>query len=61
MTVRQLIDKLKEFPEDLPIATWGDINWKSKDDPNFIKVTKETWTHQSYPYDKDDFDYINLE
>ena len=55
------MDKLKEFPEDLPIATWGDINWKSKDDPNFIKVTKETWTHQNYPYDKDNFDYINLE
>lgn len=61
MIVKQLIDKLKEFLKDLPIATWGYIDWKSKDDPNLIKVTEETWTHQNYPYDKDDFDYINLE
>lgn len=61
MTVKQLINELKKFPQDLPVTTWSDINWKSRDDPHHVSVTKKTWTHSNYPYDKDDFDYIDLE
>ena len=61
MTVKQLINELKKFPQDLPVATWGDIDWKSKEDPHYIKVTQKTWTHSNYPYDKDDFDFVSLE
>lgn len=60
MTVKQLIDKLNEFPQDMPVATWGDIDWKSKDDPNFVEVCRKTWTHNNYPYNKEPFDYIDV-
>ncbi len=61
MIVKQLIDKLKEFPEDMPVAIMYDMSYKQKDDPDDIKVIKRTWTHQNCPYDKDDFDFVNLE
>lgn len=41
MTVKQLINELKKFPQDLPVTTWSDIDWKSRDDPHHISVTKK--------------------
>ena len=61
MTVKQLIEELKKYPEDLPVATIYDIDHTTKDDPNWIRVTEQTWTQSNYPYDKPDFTYINLE
>lgn len=61
MTVKQLIDKLLKFPEDMPVATVNDINPEDIDDPEFIKVKICTWEHNNYPYNKPSFDYVNLE
>lgn len=61
MTVKQLIDKLLEFPQDMPVATIYDINPEDVDDPDWIKVNICTWEHQNYPYNKPSFDYVNLE
>ena len=61
MTVKQLIEKLKTFPEDMPVATVNDINPSDVDDPNFISVAIKTWEHNNYPYNKPSFDYVNLE
>ena len=61
MTVKQLIEKLKEFPENMPVATFNAIKPKDIDDPEWIKVSIATWVHSNYPYDKPDFDYVNLE
>ena len=61
MTVKQLIEKLKEFPENMPGATLNDINPEDRDDPEWIKVSIATWVHSNYPYNKPDFDYVNLE
>ena len=55
MTVKQLIDKLKEFPEDLPVATWDFIEESDMDDPNFIKVETQL------SFTKIPFTYVNLE
>lgn len=46
MTVKKLIDKLKEFPEDLEVmgADYMDIE----------HVYERTWTHTNYPYNKPD-------
>ena len=60
MTVKQLKQELDKFPNDMPVATWNDISYKSKDDPEWIKVTKCVWEHTNYPYDKPDFEYVNL-
>ena len=60
MTVERLIKKLSEFPNNMPVATFNDISWKSKDDPEWIQVTKCTWEHTNYPYDQPNFDYVNL-
>ena len=61
MTVQQLIEKLKQLPQDSYIAILNDIGWRSKDNPDNIKIKKYTWTHDNYPYDKPDFEYYNLE
>ena len=33
MTVKQLIEKLREFPKNMPVATINDINPEDVDDP----------------------------
>ena len=60
MTVKQLIEKLREFPDDMPVATWGDFDPCDINDPEFIKVEKAVWIHSNYPYDKSDCEYLNL-
>lgn len=46
MTVKELIDKLKQFPEDMEVmdTMYYDIE----------SVYENTWTHTNYPYDKPD-------
>jgi hypothetical protein len=61
MTVKQLIEELQKFPEDMPVAILNMIDWKSKDGPDDLKVKQTTWEHTNYPYDKPDFHYINIE
>ena len=61
MTVAQLIDKLKELPPNDYVATYNDIGWHDKDDPDQINIKKYTWVHGNWPYDKPDFEYWNLE
>ena len=43
MTVKQLIENLQEFPEDMPVATCFAINPEDIDNPNFIEVNVCTW------------------
>ena len=61
MTVKQLIDKLQEFPDDMPVATINVINLGDIDDPDFIQVKIYTWEHSNFPYNKPSFGYVNLE
>ena len=61
MTVKQLIEELNKFPEDMPVTIMNDINPEDVDDPHWLSVEKWTWTHDNYPYNKPDFDYINLQ
>ncbi len=61
MLVKELIEELQKWPQDMPVATMYDIDWATRDDPHWIKVSKATWVHSNWPYDKDDFDFVNLE
>ena len=60
MTVKQLIDALSEFPQEMPVATFGDVDWTTKDDPRWIEVKIKTWVHGNWPYDKPDFEFVDL-
>lgn len=60
MKVIELIEKLKEFPQDMPVAVFGEINWIEKDDPDAFEVSIRTWTHTNYPYNKPDFNYVDI-
>ena len=60
MTVKQLKEKLSKFPDDMPVATHFCIDWVGKDEPNWIDVKQETWTDSNYPYNKEDFEFVNL-
>ena len=46
MIVKELINKLKQFPEDMEVvdAAYMDIE----------SVYEGTWTYTNYPYDKSD-------
>lgn len=46
MTVKELIEKLKEFPEDMEVMDTMYYHIES--------VYEGTWTHTNYPYDKPD-------
>lgn len=59
MTVGELIEELKKYPEDMPVACCGDIYYPPE--KCTIEVSQRTWEHTNYPYNKPDFDYINLE
>lgn len=61
MTVKELMEELQKWPSDMPVATLQDIDWATRDDSHWIKVSKKTWTHGNWPYDKPDFDYVDLE
>ena len=61
MRVKELINKLQEFPQDMPVATFHDINPSDIDNPDFIEVKIYTLEHSNFPYDKPSFDYVNLE
>lgn len=54
MTVKELIDKLKEYPEDMLVGLDYQPEWG-------IDLIVRTWTHNNYPYDKPDYEYLSLE
>ena len=60
MTVKQLVEKLKQFPEDMPVAVMDDIYYGAIKDPEFITVEKHTWEDQNPPFLQPNFDYVNL-
>lgn len=61
MTVKQLIEELQKWPPDMPVATMQDINPENIADPHWIQLKQHTWVHSNYPYDKPDFEYLDLE
>ena len=60
MRVKELINKLQEFPEDMPVATFYDIGPNNVDDPDWIDIKICTWEPQNYPFWRPSFDYVNL-
>ena len=63
MTVKELIEILKELPEDMTVAVnydaWRDR--KEHKEHSEISIRKATWIDSNYPYDEEEFEYINLE
>lgn len=57
MTVGELIEELKKFPQDMPVATDGMFMYPNGED---IEVSIHTWVHSNYPYDLPDTEYVNL-
>lgn len=51
MTVKELMDKLKEFPEDMPVA----VDWNAHDDIEIIIAEY----NPEYAY-CEPFEYVNL-
>ena len=61
MTVSQLIDELKKYPQDMPVACCGDIYYPPTAENNRIHVAEMLWVDSNYPYDKPEFTFLNLE
>jgi len=57
MTVGELITELQKFPLDMPVAVYEDIYSGGKSE---IEITQRTWVHTNHPYDKPEFDYVDL-
>ena len=60
MTVKELIDELSKYPQDMPVAVDGDIYYPPEEYRK-IEVSQRTWVDSNYPWDRPDFEYINLE
>jgi len=61
MTIKELIEELQKYPEDMPVAVDGNISYPPEADYNRLEVSKRTWVVSNYPYKDPDFDYINIE
>ena len=61
MTVRELIDELKKCPQDMPVAVDMNIMWTPEADYNKLEISQRTWVDTNYPWNRPDFDYINIE
>ena len=58
MTVKELIEKLQTFPQDMPVGVDGDFYYPNGYD---LEVSVRTWVHGNYPYNLPDTDYVNIE
>jgi hypothetical protein len=61
MTVGELIEELKKWPEDMPVAVFDTIIYPPEHNYNKLTLVKKTWVDSNYPFDQPDFDYINIE
>ena len=61
MTVQQLISELQKWPSDMPVAIMYGINPSDIMNPHHIELKQCTWIDGNYPYNKPDFEYLNLE
>ena len=54
ITVSEFIEKLKEFPQDMPVG----IEYNPFDE---IEIEIKTWEHTNYPYNKPDLEFVNIQ
>ena len=59
MTVGELIAELKNYPQDMPVAVSADIMYPPE--KYRIEVQQRTWYDTNYPWNRPEFEYINLE
>lgn len=52
-TVKDLINALEKYPQNMLVAVWTDPH-------DEIEIEIKTWTHDNYPYDKPDIDYVAI-
>ncbi len=58
MTVGELIEELQKYDEKLPVAIEGNIYFPPQTQ---ITVSVKTFVDSNYPWNRPDFDYLNLE
>ncbi len=61
MTVGELIEELKKCPQDMPVTVDMNIMWPPEADYNKLEVSQRTWVDSNYPWNRPDFEYINIE
>ena len=61
MVVRELIEELEKYPQDMPVAVGTNIMYPPEADYNRLEVSQKTWVDSNYPWNKPDFEYINIE
>lgn len=61
MIVRELIEELEKYPQDMPVAVGMNIMYPPEADYNRLEVSQKTWADSNYPWNKPDFEYINIE
>ena len=58
MTVGELIEELQKYDEKLPVAIDGNVYFHPQMQ---ITVSVKTFVDSNYPWNRPDFDYLNLE
>lgn len=47
MTISELIEELKKYPQDMPVACCMDMYYPPEEHP--IEITRRTWVDSNYP------------
>lgn len=61
MTVGELIKELEKYPEDMPVTVDMNIMYPPEAGYNKLEVSQRTWVDSNYPWNRPDFEYINIE
>lgn len=62
MTVKELIEELKKYPEDMIVAgSYECGRYKNtKEIWSTVELSICHWEPTNYPYDREEFDYLNI-
>lgn len=61
MKVSELIEELKKYPLDMPVSVDSSIMYPPEADYNKLEVSQRTWYDSNYPWNRPEFEYINIE
>lgn len=62
MTVKELINELKKYPDDMIVGVSEVHRDRKTNKPvSDIDLQIAHWEHTNYPYDLEDFDYLRIE
>lgn len=63
MTVKELIEELKKYPQDMTVGIMYDVGRSRVTHQPYseVEIKIAHWEDTNYPYNEEDFDFVNVE